>query len=443
MDLILYIIKIRLNQIYKELSSIWVVISYLFFTLIVIGYSKLFLLEYFISTTEKMSKLTPLMVFINTIFYLGVISFLRLFLPSYTPIKRFVHCFYPVNNFIKYILNLTCHSFRPFVLFAIFFVILSSYQLNAFGLFFFTAGISILITANLLIFIVQCFIEYKQHWLILTGFLVCVGLLIGFLVEFIQYNNYTYTIICITSANLILFVFGYLVSLSENKKAETQKWLHFFKNTNVNLIVRNEAVRLPILIGIGLKCLFILIDLYFRKTKGKPLFDQSYIYWIYLSPLILFTYVFNNMLIFWKTVFMNIYIKTNSFTKLANVLFYPIILSIILDFTITSSLLIFCNRFTLFYLLFYLSSATVLLMTSFFWSVVYPLKLKSNFQVKGSVSFISFLASFIMVILISFLSINFWFYLMLPVLLFISVLAFKSSTRLIAVQHYKLIEKTR
>lgn len=212
-------------------------------------------------------------------------------------------------------------------------------------------------------------------------------------------------------------------------------------NINLKLLLNNKKARLPIIIGLMFKLIILIGDLLSYKFEGKHLFDGQIIIWLFVSPLMIYTYVFNNIWGFWKSIWLNLELRIGNYKPMVIQGFRYMVLPLIIDAVITIPILLSSWNDFQFILLFYLTSSCYLFSTSFLWSLIVPRKITTTFQMKGSTSTLSSLTSAAGVLILATIKMNYWFYVLIPVFLILAGIALSVSIDIYRDKKYLLTAK--
>jgi hypothetical protein len=212
-------------------------------------------------------------------------------------------------------------------------------------------------------------------------------------------------------------------------------------NFYLRLLLNNKKVWLPLVIGFILKTVILLVDLYLVKSKGTHLFDGGVFFWLFASPLIVFTYIFNNTWGFWKNIWLNIELRSGQYKDLVLMSLKLMLAPLILDMLITLPILLFSRDNIEFIFLFYFTTTIYLLFFSFLWTLITPRAIHTSFQMKGSTSPIANITAMLGVFLLTLMDINGWFYLLSPLMMIIAFVAFRFSVDRYKDKKYLLTEK--
>jgi len=254
---------------------------------------------------------------------------------------------------------------------------------------------------------------------------------------FLHYFNYASLLIPI-----LLFFIGYLVEcqIIENKNIElsskSSKGNYLFK-----LIVNCNKARLSLFVGLLLKAFILVIDLMMFKSKGQHLFEGQLVYWLFVSPLLIFNYVFNNTWGFWKNIWLNYELRSGNYRDIIKFNLRLMFIPLAIDALITIPILLFSWSDYQFIILFYFVSSSFLICTSFVWSLLFPMVVSSSFQMKGSSSFVSSIVSMASVVFLSVIKMNNWFYILIPIYLIGAFSAYKLAIDLYKDKKYMIAKK--
>jgi len=388
----------------------------------------------------EIGRATPQAIINYTLVAIVGFVLLRMIFPRYKPQRQYLPKFYPLSRLQHYSISVVSDLTKPLLVGIAFFIVICCCYLQHSKFAFLFLGLSALITAQLLRRLVQYGIDYRKKSI--GNALFAISWVIPLLLSIFYANFSPYIKIMSLLLPVYLMIIGYLLELTilENRKIQISGGA-INSNLYLKLIVNNPKARLILMVGFVFKFLLLIGDYMMFKSKGKHLFDGQIVYWMFASPLILFTYVFNNAWGYWKSVWLNFELRAGTYKEMTQFIARLLVIPILIDAAVTLPLLLLSWKQAQFIVLFYVVSLIFLVSFSFLWSLLLPMSIRSTFQMKGSSSFISTLVSMVAVISLSLLKLNYWFYILIPFYLFLSYMAYKFSLDLYKVKKYVLVSK--
>ena len=392
------------------------------------------------SSKEEIGNISPEKIINYSLCFIIGLVLLRMILPRYTPQKQLLPKFYPVTRFQNYLISVLFDFLNPLFFSIAFFIILCCWYLHEFKLLFLLLGFSALVSAQLLRRLIQYGIDFRiknKGYLLLIVSL----LLIYFLSYYYAYLNQQLKALSLFIP-IYLFCIGYLMELTviESRINEISGGSGK-SNLYLKLIINNPKARLLLLVGVLFKFILLTVDYIMFKKNGKHIGDGQLIYWMIASPLILFTYVFNNTWGYWQSVWLNYELRLGGHKEITQFVLKLLAIPLIIDLIITVPLLLLSWDNYIFIILFYFLSALFLVSFCSIWSIIFPKKIKSIFQMGGTSSVVGSSVSIIGVLLLSLLILNYWFYVLIPIYLIASVVAYKYSPDLYKERKYSLVNE--
>jgi len=369
---------------------------------------------------------------------LGIITLGRMIIPSYKPQQNIFPCYYPLSRIQHYIFSLTNDFFTPYFFYILLFLVSGSYYLETGKMAFFFSGLFVIISAHILRRLIQYNIDFKlkkNGYILFSVILAAMGGMLFFLPVLINYTWPKGVLVLVT-----LLVFGYLIdgAIIENRKSEYLNQSKHY-NSYIKLIFNNAKARLPLIVGVIFKVVVLLI-LRIKITRDGSADGLMLIFWMFASPLITFTYVFNNIWGFWPDLWLNIETHTGRFLDFIKQGLRLLIFPLIIDMLVSIPILFITLDDPKLILSFYFTSMFYLVSFSFLWSLIGPKQIVKTFQFKGSTSIVGSMISIVGIFLLGTLKINIWFYLLIPLYVVISVLAIYLSFILYNEKKYKVTE---
>ncbi|OFY49526.1 MAG: hypothetical protein A2W85_06730 [Bacteroidetes bacterium GWF2_41_31] len=359
-------------------------------------------------------ELTINLLFNYILLFIFIITLLRMIFPTYKPQQALFPLSYPLSRWQGYLFSVFNGFFTPYFFYLVMFLVSGSVFLGEYNIVFLVSGLLVLVSSHLFRRLIQYFIDFrlkKKAFLVLAAVAIlvtCLYFLSFTLVDFGSWQGLVIIALLLTS--------GYCLDINqfEPKRHETAGDSRKSSRVYLKLITNNPKVRIPLLVAMVLKIIFFGIDLFLMETKAGHLMNGELFYWIVASPMIIFTYVYNNTWGFWKAIWMNMEVRTGDAKQLLWQHFRLMALALVVDLCITLPLLYISWGEAGFILTFYFTSAFFLIAMSFIWSIFTPRQINATFQMKGSTSPVSVLVSMAGVLLLTTLRVNNWFYLIVP-----------------------------
>ena len=370
---------------------------------------------------------------------IGFVLF-RMIFPRYKPQRQYLPKFYPVSRLQHYVISVVSDLTKPLLLGIAFLIVVCFLYLQDLKFTFLLLGLSALVTGQLLRRLVQYGIDFRKSTVGNVLFAISWVIPLVVITYFASLSPYIWQLSLFVS--VYLFAIGYLLELTilENRRSQIAggAWTG---NLYLKLLVNNPKARLILMVGILFKVFLLTGDFFMFRSKGKHMFDGQLVYWMFASPLILFTYVFNNVWGYWKSVWLNFELRTGSYKEMTQFVARLLVIPLLIDAAITLPLLLLSWNQTQFILIFYLVSLLFLILFSFLWSILFPISIRSSFQMRGTSSFVSSMVSVVVVVSLSLLKLNYWFYILIPFYLFLAYMAYMFSLDLYKVKKYVLVNK--
>lgn len=438
--MIAYYMILRIKLFFLRRKKFWIIVTHLIFLIIAYLYGRFFAELVNKASYGELFNIPPETLFNFVFLFIGSITLIRMLIPTYKPLIQVLPSYYPLSKWQLYLLSIIADFQKPYFFYMILFIICGFFNLDYLKWNFLLYALCILLSAHLIRRLIQYLVDFKvdtysyYYFTISISLLAIITLNINFSHQFLQYASLLLPI--------VLFSIGYFMQCQViEKKNFGAKKSSDKGNLIFKLLFNNRNARLPLIVALLLKFSILITDLLLFKLAGKHIFDVQLIYFIIASPLIIFTYIFNNTWAYWINIWLNYELRSGKPIDLykfnLSLLCYPVIF----DAIITVPTLLYCGYDFQFLLLFYFISLIFLICTSFVWSLLFPIYIKSTFQMKGSSSFISTFVSFLAVIILALIKVDLWFYLLIPLYLIVSFMACKLVLDLYKYKKYILFKK--
>ncbi len=398
MGILIYLTALRVKRIFDFKSYPLKTIGTLLFIIITIFYGYLFA---YLFNSREYRKVLPQSEFIRyLISMLVVITFLRGFIPSYVPIKNMIPQNYPISKARRFLYNLFSEFIYPFYLGIILFALSFSFNVGVGGIKIALIALSWIIISHLFKRLIQFSIEFnfeKKDNLFIV--LILSVLIVSYFILFDKIEIYTnYAITLSTIVALLSFNYLFQKKYKESKqlvnKVPKKKYFNMFI---IKLLFNNNSLRTMIFVSVIMKSLFTLMNMEnLRNPNEMSWFWEVFLNFI-LSPLILFTYVFNNYFGFAKSTWLTINKSGAEVTSYLFLLLKMLSLPLIIDAAVAITFYIYFNMFNYANIMIYINSTIVLFFIGFINSFYLSRKVQSLFSFRANVSFMANVVSMISV----------------------------------------------
>ena len=412
MDLAIYILGLRGKVLFKTLFEKWpVALMNSFFILFFGVYGLMFghILD------KNGSGL------LETSIYSAIVSLtlIKAFLPTYKRMIRIIPFFYPVRRLKSIVIDIMKDFVSPFFLFFLIFIV--AMTLNSIFFDYKRALFSMLLIcgAHLTTRIIKTIIENKlklgfSKIFSLVGAFTLAVLIILKIPHLLQANYYY--VFLIFSAIVILDLL-LESSVNEHKRLNVRS-SKIRLGIYGQLLLGNKKVRTAWMMAIGMKIFIIVLDIKSFSLHHRHIVPFEAMLWLYLSPLFLFTFVFNNALGCYRNFWLTMNLRTNSFVKIFSPYLKIFIILILADYCIflTYSFIIHSN--ILIDTLIYLCFAFILVCLAPLWSILFPIYLgdkEFGLRMSSNTSRIAAYVTIAIIFSIALVKISVWFYLLLPI----------------------------
>lgn len=384
MDLIKFVL-LKFSQNYKNIEEkpksilyyILVLFLIIFFT---VGSSNvLILIQDGVFSLEK----DLFIYFLYLILCMILIS--SVFVPYYSPLVNIISEYHPVKKYKKVLFNLfndyTSVNMFSILIFLCFVTLYS----KIFNFKDFIEGVFIISSCRIFIRIMQLIVEFHiklnvkrviDLFLILLLSLIILSLKLPLLIKvFVAFSS--------------LIVSSFIIESEYKERRIRSKRIRITEinnNTLLRSFLNNIAFRVSLFMAIGLKIVVLSLDTSRKLIENKSMFDNDYIIWLFLSPLLMFVFIFNNFWGYFRNIWAKIYLvnpKTHYF-----ILFYlkSISVPLIADFILSFIYIVIDPTHTYSSILLYLNIAVFLFITGFLYSIYQPIYIRKKIMLKQSTS---------------------------------------------------------
>ncbi|MCC9134906.1 hypothetical protein ACFSKU_19600 [Pontibacter silvestris] len=398
MDLIIFSCKTRLASYFrqKRLQRI------LLFMLGIVAsgfYSWIFsfMLQ---NTQESEINLTSEKVIGYANLALLAITVLRGFFPAYIARVEIIQRIYPIKPLKKFWVEMVVELASPFYFILLNFLFLLFLMAPSYSFLHLMQSVLVLLTAHVIKRSLQIFVERKMRWshkhFIASA--VFTGAFIALQVRTPMYEPAASWFFLIAHT----VAFGFFIAANfflEQAAAEPRrKVVNYSHNGRRSLSWRlfknHKPARQLIIFGLAFKVLMLAADAGAFAAKGHHLYDQNKVIWMFMGPLVLYTYVFNNVWGFYKNLWLTTERTTGNYKDFLKAILLPLAIPLLVDAIVSILYAAFFNHENmLFILLMYVTSVLVLTPVGIVASFVSPKVVKGSLMSFGSKT--SYLYTFI------------------------------------------------
>lgn len=436
--MILFILFYKIKTFAQNLKNLWKLLIGLVFFLVSGLYGYLFGKVSDSILTGEINFTTQEIYTNYLLIIIFVFTLLRMIIPNYKPMDDIFPKYFPITNIERYLISIINDFLNSYFLYLIVFVLVfsfnSTYQTGDFLL----ASVVMLIAAQLIRRSIQYFVDFN---------LKMIGKIIPLLVIIVAFQMLvSQNIIEINKIQLFLFVSTLLITgyIQESVIIETKK--KYFTNNSISgnitlkLLINNKNARLILVIGFIVKVFFVSAGYFISNSKSSNNSDDIF-FWIFISAVYIFTYVFNNTWGFWKNIWLNYELRNGDYKAMMKQSFFIMLIPLSIDFIVTIPTILITSNLKVFALSYYFTSTIFLVLLSFLWSFLVPKKINSGFQMGGTVSLLSAIVSGGGVFLLITMKYNPWFYLLIPLYIIIGLIVYFISPKIYLERKFQILNK--
>ncbi|NLO01824.1 MAG: hypothetical protein GX126_05820 [Bacteroidales bacterium] len=378
MDFFFYFIKIRFNLLFRNAgkSRKRLILFFVFPAFLLYA----FFLSNYMGKLEGKGIIRWEDIFVFLYYGTSILVFISFFFPKYKSSKESFGKIYPINNFTRGLTGLISDCLSRFIIiFAVVILILALFFKIPFPDRIRYAGSLLTGMLNAVIFSrnLRFLVEKDFHKGVfrLSGWLLMLVICAGFLIFMSKYN---YSLIF----NVLITIAGFGLLIVLNKWTYDRRIID--RGSHMPLIlqlyIRNKIFRVSVLIMFSIKLIIILF--FFFLFKIDP--DTNIVFKIpivlYTSPVLIFTYLFNNFFGFFPGFITSFKIADSGYDSLTGLLLKAVLPLIFLDCLLSVGFIMVGKYDLPSWLLFYLSVLLLLIPVSFHLSVFRPNLIKAAFS---------------------------------------------------------------
>ncbi|MCU0390639.1 MAG: hypothetical protein MUE81_05940 [Thermoflexibacter sp.] len=334
---------------------------------------------------------------LNFIFFM--LSFFKNIIPFYKSETDLFKSYHPVSISKRFFINVFYEIFSPYYFFILIYFLGLFLEARQYDFLALLNSIILLFTSIICRKIVKANLENGYYSIYLRILIASFFMLFPFfyflICRFFIKNDYPFFTLYL--GNIILFIamlfinFFVYKTFVKTKNSSSNYNLIFQNSSYISIYLKNSKIKSLLLMLIIIKVLGLLFSGY---IKTKIPFNETYLF-LFISPILIFTYIHNNIIGFFKTVFLTIINCPNSSLQLLKTVSILLLTPIFLDITISVSYYYIAKFAFPQYLLSLFDSIVILLATyisnlfiltilSIYFSLLKPIPLNNTFQTKNS-----------------------------------------------------------
>lgn len=446
MDLILYSCKARLNSYFRQKKLQRVLLLALG---IVLSGFYAWLFTYLLQQArEGLLNMDVRQMLGYTNLLLLAFTILRGFFPAYIPKADFINRIYPVKPLKRFWTELIVELVSPFYFVLLNFLLLLFMMSPDYTFLHFAQSFLVFLTAHITRRSLQILIERKIKWRssVFWGAVVMTGAFVALEARapmFEPIDSVMMLVVHLASLSSFLVANFLLEQAAFEPKRRTVNYSSDARRSlGWRLFKNHKMAKQLLLFGLGFKVLMLGIDAAVYMAKGVHMLDKNMSLWLFVGPLVIYTYVFNNVWGFYKNLWLTTERATGSYKAFLKASLMPLRMPLLIDAAIVVLYVTFFNH----------EQATfILLMYSAAVMVLTPIGVIASFtspkMVKGGIlSFsakTSYLYSFISILLLGLLFMPLlhpMLYMVYPVVIALTLFAMVAVLQEYKHYKYKLFE---
>jgi hypothetical protein len=365
MDLILFSCKARINSYFRQHKIQRVILLAL--GIILSGfYGWLFSSLLAKANSGNISLGAEQMIsYVNLLLIAFII--LRSFFPAYLPKAELIPRMYPVTSMQKFWTELVVEFASPFYFILINFFILLFVNSPDYTLLHLFQSMLVFVTALITRRSLQIFVERKIKWFHINFITATIfaGAFIALQAKVPMYKPAESVLMLVVHLSALGFFIAsnYFLELAaaEPKSRVVTYSQNRQRSLSWRLFVNSKQAKQLLSFGIGFKVLMLAADAVSFSLKGIHLYDKNVSIWLFISPLVLYSYVFNNVWGFYKNIWLTVERASGSTADFLKASLMPLRIPLLVDAALLVLYVVLFNQGNaLFVLAMYIASVLVL-----------------------------------------------------------------------------------
>ncbi|PRY08889.1 hypothetical protein CLV24_12056 [Pontibacter ummariensis] len=326
---------------------------------------------------------------------------LKGFFPAYVPKTEIIPRIYPVSAIERFRTELIVELVSPFYFILLNFLILLFLMSPAYTALHLLQSVMVLLTAHITLRALQVLVERKIRWRHHMFFAAAV-MAAAFVAIQVQEPTFTpayswLKIIVHMAALGFLTASNYFLeaSATEPRRKVVSHSSSTRRSLSWRLFKNHKLARQMLIFGMVFKALILGADALSYSKEGKHILDEIVTLWLFVGPLVIFSYVFNNIWGFYRNLWLTIERSSGNYKDFIKASLLPLRVPLLLDAVLTFLYVaLFNHQHALFIVLMYTGSILLLIPFGLIASFVSPKAVKGGiFSFSAKVSYLyNFLA---------------------------------------------------
>lgn len=373
---------------------------------------------------------------------------LKGFFPAYVPKAAVVQRIYPIGPLQRFWTEFVVELISPFYFIVANFLILLFLMAPEYSFMHLLQSVLVLLTAHVTLRTLQVFVERKIRWrhsyLYMAAIMAAAFVALQARVPMFRPSQEWLLLVVHMAALGFFITANYFL---EQAATEPRRKVVSYSSTarrslSWRLFKNHRLAKQMLIFGLIFKTIILALDATAYLRKGEHIFDHILSLWMFVGPLVIFSYVFNNVWGFYRNLWLTIERSSGSYKDFIKASLMPLRVPLLMDAVLTFAYVTFFNHESaLFIVLMYLASILLLTPIGIIASIVSPKAVKGgifSFSAKTS-----YLFNFIAIVLFSMLflpRIHPLLYLLYPMLIGGVFFALVAVLREYATYKHKLFE---
>ncbi|RIJ34040.1 hypothetical protein [Pontibacter oryzae] len=314
----------------------------------------------------------------TNLFILAIII-LKGFFPAYIPKVNLIHQLYPVSALERFRTELLVELISPLYTVLLFFLGLLFILSPAYTVLHLMQSVLVILTAHVTLRSLQVFVERKMRWrtLNLYSSVVMAGAFIALQARapmFMPATEWLMLVVHMASLGALVTADFFLEKAAAEPRRKTINYSSDARRSlGWRLFKNHKQARQMLLFGFSFKTIILAADAFAFVKKGGHIFDDIVTLWLFVGPLVVFSYVFNNVWGFYRNLWLTVERSSGSVKGLISATWLALRLPLMLDAIITFVYVAIFNHTDAFFIvMMYLAGVLLMTPLSIIASVVGP-----------------------------------------------------------------------
>ncbi|ARS34305.1 hypothetical protein [Pontibacter actiniarum] len=247
----------------------------------------------------------------TNLFMLAIII-LKGFFPAYVPKANLIHPLYPVSVLQRFRTEVIVELVSPLYFVLLIFLVLLFVLAPEYTVLHLMQSLLVILTAHVTLRSLQVFVERKMRWRDVNFYsaVVMAGAFVALQVRapmFMPATEWLMLVVHMAALGALVAASFFLEKAAVEPRRKTVNYSSDARRSlGWRLFKNHKLARQMLVFGFAFKVIVLAADAFAFTKKGEHIFDEIVTLWLFVGPLVVFSYVFNNVWGFYRNLWLTV-----------------------------------------------------------------------------------------------------------------------------------------